>query len=149
MVMESKEALKKLDLWVNSLSEKLIDLRFFEVEEVKIKLRSHFLFAIRELLQIQVKETDKKIFQAKLKLDNCQGYQQQKIQTELSILNKQKKEQELLKREAAMSINKDLRFKILHDVCFELYGKEKMIEIDSEVKKRIEEFSIQKEVPSV
>jgi len=87
---------KKINLWVNSLTNRLIEIRLFDVKDIKTSLSVHFKQAMTDCLKEQLTENEVEYNKLKLKLPNLFGQQKQSLQAELSLLKEKiKKENKL------------------------------------------------------
>lgn len=88
MITESNKLLNdKIDSWVESVTERLIEIRFIDVAEIKTSLKTHFKMAMLDSLKLQITntETERKDKIARLKI--AKGSTKVKIQESLSEIN--------------------------------------------------------------
>lgn len=88
MITESNKLLNDIiDSWTESLTERLIEIRFFNVAEIKTSLKVHFKIAMLECLKMQITnaETERKEKIERLKF--AKGISKVKIQQSLAEVN--------------------------------------------------------------
>lgn len=125
-----------IDEWSESLTEKILDVRFFDVEKIKIILSTQLKLAIVEILNVQVPETKRKLNQAKIIAANS-GSGQLKLSADVIKLKEQFQKEYTLQQHLNHEIKKETKYSIFHDLCFEKFGKEAMKSIDVEFKEKL------------
>ncbi len=85
-----------INYWSEALSERLIEIRYIDMDEMKAAMTVHFKSALVDCLKIQISETEKKLVEAKLNYQNYGGGKNNYIQIEIIGLKKKLKEQNKL-----------------------------------------------------
>lgn len=86
----------KINSWVDSLTKRLIEIRFFHVEDIKTSLRVHFKQAMIECLKEQITQNEVRYNKLKLSLPYLYGQKKQKLQSELTLLKEKIKKENRL-----------------------------------------------------
>lgn len=74
MITESNKLLNdKIDSWTESLTERLIEIRFFDVSEIKTSLKVHFKSAMLDCLKIQISQTQAEFDEIRYAINNFKG----------------------------------------------------------------------------
>lgn len=123
--------------WVDTLSDRLTDIRFWDVEEIKTALKVHLAIAMKECLTIQISETRRKINQMKVLIAGCGGQNQNRYQGELIKLKEIAKEELDALNQANAIVRKDEKFRILALFVAQRFGGEVLEELKCEVKKEM------------
>ena len=85
---ESNELLnERIDIWVESLTERLIEIRFFDVEKIKVSLKSHFKMAMMDSLKIQISKTEAERNEKILMLKTAKGSTATSLKEIMSKIN--------------------------------------------------------------
>lgn len=119
----------KIGEWTNSLTDRLTEMRFWDVEESKTSLKVHLALAMKDCLTIQISETKRKLNQAKILIANCGGQNQQKYTADLIKLKEQYQEEIATLRQIEPIIRKDEKFRILSRLVGERFGFEILEEL--------------------
>lgn len=85
-----------IQYWSTSLSERLIEIRFVDVDDMKAAMSSHLRSALFDCLKIQLPETEKKLNEAKRKYVSKHAGNTKIIQKEIIDLKAKLKEQNKL-----------------------------------------------------
>ena len=74
MITESNKLLNdKIDSWTESLTKRLIEIRFFDVAEIKTSLKVHFKSAMLDCLKMQISQTQAELDKIRYTLNNYKG----------------------------------------------------------------------------
>lgn len=88
MITESNKLLNdKIDSWTESLAERLIEIRFFNVAEIKTSLKVHFKSAMMDCLKMQITNTETERKERIERLKFAKGSTKVKIQEGLAEIN--------------------------------------------------------------
>lgn len=132
----------KIDYWSKELTSRILDNQFFSKDEIEGQLKIYLPIIMKDCLEPHTSSLKHQIEQTKLRLANCGGVNQLQIQKELTILNKKRGEEFNLYNSVKHIVKQDLRYKTLHDICFEKLGKHEMKKIQDEFNKRLSESKI-------
>ncbi len=127
----------KISEWTESLSERLTEIRFWDAAEMKMALKVHLALAMKDCLEVQVPETQKKINTVKIILSNNPGKEQGKYQAELIKLREQARQETETLKQATAIIRKDEKFKIFALLVGQRFGNEVLEEMKLELKTRM------------
>lgn len=141
--MENK-TIEIIDSFAESITNRLIDIRYFETNKIKDVLSVQLRMAMCDCLNVQIDDVQKAINTKKMQLTDAIGVDsrlQKRLQRELielkekrhemqSTVNKIDIENRNYKREKALFITREL--------IFERFGKEALEEIKGEVQRRME-----------
>lgn len=127
----------KISEWTDTLAERLTEIRFLDMEEMKLALKVHLAMAMKDCLDIQVPETQKKINRIKILLSNNPGKEHGKYQAELVKLKEQAHQELITQRNTTAIIRKDEKFKILAALVGERFGNEVLEEFKRKVKDQL------------
>lgn len=81
-----------IDHWSSSLAERLIEIRFIDIDEMKAAMKVHLKSALFDCLKIQLPEVEKKLIEAKRNYVTNGGGRNNHIQEEIISLKAQTKE---------------------------------------------------------
>lgn len=98
MITESNKLLNdKIDSWTEALTERLIEIRFIDVAEIKTSLKTHLKLGMIDCLNLQITNTEKTRKELILKLNKTKGIEnKQKIRNVLTELNLKLKSEKML-----------------------------------------------------
>lgn len=82
--------------WAESLSERLVEIRFIDIDEMKASMKVHLKSALFDCLKIQISQTEKKLIEAKKRFTQSFGSPNNHIQNEIISLKAKTKEQQKL-----------------------------------------------------
>lgn len=87
MIESNKLLNDKIDSWAEALTERLIEIRFIDVAEIKTSLKMHFKIAMLDSLKLQIRNTETERKQKIERLQIAKGSTRVKIQEALSEIN--------------------------------------------------------------
>lgn len=82
-----------INYWAENLSERLVEIKFIDIDEMKASMKVHLKSALFDCLKIQLSETEKKLVEAKRKFTQTIGRSNNHIQDEIISLKAKTKEQ--------------------------------------------------------
>lgn len=129
----------KIDLWAESFVNRIMEVRLFDPLEIRQILKTQMKLSFYEILESQISETKRKLNQAKIIAANSGKHQLSRASDVIKLKEKFQKEHNLKTELQAIKKKERDNKKLLlfHDICFEKFGKEVMIELDAEFKKRL------------
>lgn len=92
--MDNVETL--ISYWSESLSERLVEIRFIDIDEMKAAMKVHLKSALFDCLKIQLPDVEKKLIEAKRNYVTNGGGRNNHIQDEIIALKAQLKEKNKL-----------------------------------------------------
>lgn len=75
MTESNKQLNDKIDSWIESLTERLIEIRFFDVAEIKASLKTHFKIAMMDSLKMQISQTQFELDEIRYAMNTYKGYE--------------------------------------------------------------------------
>ena len=75
MIESNKLLNDKIDSWTESLTERLIEIRFFDVAEIKTSLKMHFKMAMLDSLKMQITQTQAEFEEIRYAMNSYKGYE--------------------------------------------------------------------------
>jgi hypothetical protein len=90
------EEQKLIDHWSESLTDRLLEVRYVDVDVMKKAIKTHFKAALFDLLKVQLSETHEQLSAAKEQYALSQGTNNYHIQAELVKLKRKLKQQNKL-----------------------------------------------------
>jgi hypothetical protein len=76
MITESNKLLNdKIDSWTEALTERLIEIRFIDVAEIKTSLKTHFKMAMIDSLKMQISQTQVEHDEIRYAMNSYKGYE--------------------------------------------------------------------------
>ncbi len=86
-----------IDYWSKNLTERLVEIRFIDIDDMKAAIRVHVKSALSACLKVQLSETKRKLDEVKDHYVNYGGGRNNHIQAEIiSLKQKLKEENKLL-----------------------------------------------------
>ncbi len=82
---------KKVETWSESLANRLIEIRFVDVEEMKSAIKTHIKASLYDCLRAQIPETERKLNQ--LKIRQAGGGNTLPLQAEIIAMKQKRKEE--------------------------------------------------------
>jgi hypothetical protein len=82
-----------IDSWAKSLCERLIEIRFIDLEEMKAALVVHMKSALFDCLKVQISDTRRKLDETKKQYVNHGGGKNNHIQSEIISLKQRLKQE--------------------------------------------------------
>lgn len=86
----------QISFWSSSLSERLLEIRFIDIDEMKAAMSVHLKSALYDCLNIQTSDIEKKLIDAKKRYVSSGGGKNNHIQGEIIQLRAKLKEQNKL-----------------------------------------------------
>ena len=65
----------KIDAWTESLTERLVEIRFFDVAEMRAALKTHFKMAMVDSLNMQILQTQIEFDEIRYAMNTYKGYE--------------------------------------------------------------------------
>ena len=131
----------KINEWTETLANRLLEIRFWDKEEIKTALSVHLAMAMKECLEIQMDDTRRQINQAKIKIAGCGGVNQQRFQADLVKLKGKMTEEHQLLLETKSIIRKDEKYRVMCLIVAEKYGGDALEYLKSKVKLSMNGFT--------
>lgn len=88
---------EQINLWAEALTKRVIEIRSFDMGEMKKAISAHIKMAIHDCMKIQISDLERKLFQKKLIYETCKGQNAKYIQKEIIELNYEIKERNVMK----------------------------------------------------
>lgn len=85
-----------IDFWAKSLSDRLIEIRFIDIDEMKASIKVHLKSALFDCLKVQLPQTEQKLIEIKKKYVSHVGGSNNHIQSEIIHLKQKLKEENKL-----------------------------------------------------
>lgn len=82
---------KKIETWSELLANRLIEIRFVDMDEMKAAIKTHIKASLYECLKAQIPETERKLNQ--LKIRQAGGGNTLPLQAEIVAMNQKRKEE--------------------------------------------------------
>ncbi len=84
---------ENIEVWANSLTERVIEIKHFDVEQMKTSIATHIKLALHDCLKMQISETEKKLVSMKVIMGHWAGGSQEEIKSRIVKLKAELKEQ--------------------------------------------------------
>jgi hypothetical protein len=97
-----------INLFSTSLAERLVEIRFVDINETKVAISTHIKAALYDLLKVQTKETEKKLFEAKKRFLSTKGDSTFVMNEIVQLKQKLKQENKLFAELDRQNQNKEL-----------------------------------------
>jgi len=134
----------KISEWSETLTKRLLEIRFFDAEEIKTILSIHLAMGMKNCLEVQTSETLRKLNQIKIKIQNCGGVNQNKLQAELTILKQKHCEEARALTQVTAIVRKDEKYNIMCMIVANRFGDDIYEEIKAELKLKMDGFKVNK-----
>lgn len=82
-----------IENWSDALAERLLEIRFIDIDLMKASMKVHLKSAMMDCLRIQLTETESRLIETKKHYINFGGGKNNHIQAEIVELKRKKKEQ--------------------------------------------------------
>lgn len=91
--IESMTENKLIEQWSESLAERIVEIRFIDLKEMKSAISAHIKAALFDCLKVQITETMRKLAETKKHYVNYGGGKNNHIQAEIISLKQKLKEE--------------------------------------------------------
>ena len=141
--MENK-TIEIIDSFAESITNRLIDIRYFETNKIKDVLSVQLRMAMCDCLNVQIDDVQKAINTKKMQLTDEIGVDsrlQKRLQRELIELKEKRHEMQSTVNKIDIETRSHKREKALfitRELIFERFGKDALEEIKGEVQRRME-----------
>lgn len=144
-----KKTIEIIDSFAESITKRLVDIRYFETDKIKEVLSVQLKMAMCDCLKVQIDDVQKAINTKKMQLTDAIGVDsrlQKKLQRELIELKEKRHEMQSTVNQIDIENRSHKREKALfitRELIFERFGKDTLEEIKFEVNRRMELKTLQ------
>jgi len=144
-----KKTIEIIDSFAESITKRLVDIRYFETDKIKEVLSVQLKMAMCDCLKVQIDDVQKAINAKKMQLTDAIGVDsrlQKKLQRELIELKEKRHEMQSTVNQIDIENRSHKREKALfitRELIFERFGKDTLEEIKVEVNRRMELKTLQ------
>lgn len=115
-----------IEKWASNLTDRIVEIRYFDVAEIKTNLKLHLAMGMAECLSVQISELDKEIDVLKVEIYNYTGKKRIEMQNRLCTLKSERHEKNTLLTNAKFIRDRHENLRSMYEAIFQEYGKDEL-----------------------